>query len=126
MKVCTKCKEAPAHTKSYCKPCAAAMQKTLYYKSPERKAAIKAVRDKVRNANKAFLRRYKSMCGCLHCKEKDWVVLELHHVDPSTKEQTLSALCTYSRVRLKAEIRKCIVLCANCHRREHHRLRLES
>ena len=40
-------------------------------------------------------------------------VLELHHVDPSTKCFKLSQAHAYDRPTIEAEITKCMVLCAN-------------
>ena len=125
MKICVRCNIETAHTKSYCKTCAAAVQKEHYHTSGKRRSAIKARRDAVKSANKEFIRRYKSYCCCAHCGEKDWVVLDLHHVDPEGKDANPSALMGGSREKIKEEIRKCIVLCSNCHRREHHRLRID-
>ena len=124
MKICVKCQCREAHTKSYCKPCAAIVQKEHYHNSEARRGAIKQRRDKVKVSNKKFINRYKSFCGCRHCGEKDYVVLDLHHINPSEKEAAPALLIGCSRETIKLEIRKCIVLCANCHRREHHRLRL--
>jgi hypothetical protein len=67
--------------------------------------------------------RYKRMCKCSHCGEADTVVLDLHHVDPDGKDANPASLIGGSLEVLRAEIRKCIVLCSNCHRREHHKLR---
>jgi DNA-binding transcriptional MerR regulator len=42
--------------------------------------------------------------------------LQFHHLDPSIKEFSLSHKgVTRSLVRARAEARKCILLCANCH-----------
>ncbi len=43
--------------------------------------------------------------------------LDLHHVDPRTKEFAISdGGHARSWSRVKAEIAKCILVCANCHR----------
>lgn len=53
-------------------------------------------------------------------------VLEFHHRDPSQKDFGISAKgITWSFDRIKVELDKCIMLCANCHREEHVRLKLE-
>lgn len=124
MKICVRCASSVAHTKSYCKPCAAIVQKEHYHASEARRASVKRRRANVKLANKKFINRYKAFCGCQHCGEKDPVVLDLHHTDPEVKESTLAALIGCSREAIKLEIRKCIVLCANCHRREHNNLRV--
>ena len=50
--------------------------------------------------------------------------LEFHHIDPTQKEHY--ALRAINRERLFAEVDKCVLLCSNCHREEHHRLRMET
>ena len=63
----------------------------------------------------------KSKRGCVDCGETDPVVLDFHHIDPSTKLFTVAtgvSKCA-SMDELLAEIDKCIVLCSNDHRRRH-------
>lgn len=62
---------------------------------------------------------------CLHCGETDPIVLDFHHRDPSKKSFPLSAsnCYSYSEETILAEIAKCDILCANCHRREEHKIR---
>lgn len=72
--------------------------------------------------------RYKVLVGCSRCGFNYHArALDLHHVDPSTKHSTVSHLINsaVSWSRVKAEIRKCVVLCANCHRIEHYELMTE-
>jgi hypothetical protein len=45
-------------------------------------------------------------------------LLELHHSDPSVKEDHPSLLRT-SWDRWLTEAQKCIILCCNCHRKVH-------
>jgi transposase len=53
------------------------------------------------------------LCGYDRCQQ----VLEFHHLDPGLKEFQLSHNgATRSLARSRAEARKCILLCANCHR----------
>lgn len=58
-----------------------------------------------------------SICGYDKCS----AALEFHHVDPSVKENKPSSLINnYSTVeRMLAEVDKCILVCANCHREIH-------
>jgi len=66
-----------------------------------------------------FLDDYKFRHGCSVCGENDPVVLDFHHI--GEKKETISLLRSKSwRIeRIQGEIDKCIVLCANCHRRTH-------
>lgn len=70
---------------------------------------------------KWFFEEVLSKRQCLHCGEPDPVVLEFHHIDPSQKDGNISDLVKdrKSKERILAEVNKCIVLCANCHRRLH-------
>jgi hypothetical protein len=62
-----------------------------------------------------------SVCGYDKCRS----ALELHHVDASTKEfEVTKLLYNNSPIEtLLKELDKCVMLCANCHREEHERLR---
>jgi hypothetical protein len=56
-----------------------------------------------------------SVCGYARCKH----ALEFHHVDGTHKDFIVSARWTISFEKLKNEIAKCVLLCANCHREVH-------
>jgi predicted HNH restriction endonuclease len=49
--------------------------------------------------------------------------LEFHHKDPTQKDPR--GLRKFKREKLFAELDKCVLLCANCHREEHAKLRME-
>lgn len=56
-----------------------------------------------------------ALCG--YCKCAD--ALELHHIDPEQKEFGISARVDISWARTAEELKKCVLLCANCHREYH-------
>jgi transposase len=56
------------------------------------------------------------LCGYDRC----FAALEFHHLDPSAKEFTVSRCGAHSISRLRAEVRKCILLCSNCHAEVEH------
>jgi transcription elongation factor Elf1 len=70
---------------------------------------------------KRQLREYKKTIACARCGESHWAALDFHHEDPAEKDDAVSHLVNngYSWARVKAEIDKCTVLCANCHRKHH-------
>lgn len=68
---------------------------------------------------RAWVDRYKTVQGCLLCREKDPQCLDLHHVDPSAKDAEVAKLIGTSLSKIKREVAKCIVVCSNCHRRLH-------
>ena len=71
--------------------------------------------------NTIILVRFLLKHPCKRCGETDILVLEFHHRNPSTKKHSVSFLCLNGDATktLKREMRKCDVLCANCHKREH-------
>lgn len=48
-------------------------------------------------------------------------VYDFHHTDPSIKEKDPGSLMHCSWARLEEELKKCVLLCANCHRIRHAR-----
>ena len=57
---------------------------------------------------------------CLDCSgEYHYSVFDFHHLDPSTKDVDWSKLRLRSDSAIKAELAKCVMLCANCHRMRH-------
>ena len=56
--------------------------------------------------------------GCGLCEPVD--ALEFHHLDPKTKEFGISTEGIPRRWdKIAAELKKCVLLCANCHREVH-------
>lgn len=70
--------------------------------------------------NAKWLADYKATLKCTKCGESHVACLEFHHLDPSTKEFQISTSGGVSRERAMREIKKCIVLCANCHKKLHY------
>lgn len=102
-----------------CKPCRKEIDSDSYKNSKTRQDAIKKRRDCIKEFNRNLMRRYKVFCGCRLCDEVEAIALDLHHLDPSEKDLNPSSAISYSTDTLKREIRKCVVLCANCHRKVH-------
>jgi hypothetical protein len=68
------------------------------------------------NRKRAIINRYKCMRGCCDCGYKEHAAaLEFDHLDASTKTRTVASLMYNSMERIKQEIAKCVVRCANCH-----------
>lgn len=61
--------------------------------------------------------------GCSLCGEKDAVCLDFHHQNPHEKSFEVSNMAPrkFSRMRIDEEIKKCVVLCCNCHRKIHRK-----
>src|SRR3990167_1076458 len=83
---------------------------------PKTKASRKQARDAYRDRNIAWFQSYKRGLSC-PCGESDSRCLDFHHRDPATKEFTIRNGVNRGITRMLAEIAKCDVLCANCHRK---------
>ena len=75
-----------------------------------------------------MVEQLKSECCCAKCGESRGYVLDYHHINPDTKEKTVSRMISnnYRLDKVKQEVEKCVVLCANCHREFHHFNSLDS
>lgn len=79
----------------------------------------------IRRRNKIRLVKYKGgkceRCGYDKCID----ALEFHHLNPNEKDFGLSCNSTVSLEKLKSEVDKCIMVCANCHREIHAEERIK-
>ena len=55
--------------------------------------------------------------GCSICEESEPACLDFHHL--GDKDMPVSQMKGMSDVRILEEIAKCVLLCANCHRKVH-------
>ena len=93
-----------------------------HYKK-NRTAVIKQTKDA-----KALLKKewyaFKATLKCTHCGFSHIACLDFHHEDPKTKEGNVHNYISNGQfAKAYEEIKKCIVLCANCHRIHHHEKR---
>lgn len=100
-----------------CKLCVRARSAELY--SSTYKASIRERDAAIRAANVAKILEYKQAHPCVKCGEAEPICLDFHHVDGSTKDFALSSGKQRSWAKILKEIEKCVVLCANCHRKLH-------
>lgn len=63
---------------------------------------------------------YKKTLHCKKCGEKKFYLLDFHHRNPDEKDFTIAEKIRIPLDKLKKEIDKCDVLCANCHREWHY------
>ena len=57
----------------------------------------------------------------LTCPDKCLGALDFHHVDPVQKDFAISDSNIYKDInKLKEEVDKCMLVCANCHRELHY------
>lgn len=130
MKKCTVCNQEKPFESFYknkrrkdgyasaCKVCSDEQNRQTRHKNPEKNLEH---RRRSHNKRRLLMQDWKIERGCAHCGEKHPAVLELHHEDPNVKEFHPSNATSLKMFLEESE--KCIVLCANCHRKEHYNLR---
>lgn len=96
-----------------CRGCNAAYHYTNW---DRHMAQIRARAKRRKAAGRTFILEYLRAHPCVDCGEEDIVVLEFDHL--RDKRANVSSLMNTSEIwRIKDEITKCEVVCANCHRR---------
>ena len=92
--------------------------KEFYLKNKKQEIARVAKRKLVL---REWLNDYKSKLACERCGESHPACLDFHHTNPGEKDFTIGNVKEHgwSRNRLLTEIQKCVVVCANCHRKLH-------
>jgi transcription elongation factor Elf1 len=93
-----------------------------YRKNKKKKVAWQTAR---REKLQKWFSDLKKTLKCAKCPERHPACLVFHHKDPNQKDFDLGADAsgTYSMERIDKEIKKCVVLCANCHAKLHWKLR---
>jgi len=102
-----------------CRECHKPFRKNWYEGNKERHLEqVKARKVEARNVAREYVWDYLSTHPCIECGENDPVVLEFHHCQG--KDKAVSAMVTdgYPTATTQAEINKCDVLCAYCHRKK--------
>ena len=66
--------------------------------------------------NREFRKRVRLRYGCRICGyKKSHHALQFDHINREDKWKAISEMDRYSRENIKKEMRKCQILCANCH-----------
>jgi len=73
---------------------------------------------KRRNAIRKQVQDLKASKGCSRCQESDPRCLDFHHLDGKTFNIGDGIRLGRGLKSLTEEMGKCIILCANCHRKE--------
>lgn len=57
---------------------------------------------------------------CINCGFDKWKAsLDIHHLDPSKKDVAFSVARYWSKDKIDKELKKCVLLCRNCHAAHH-------
>ena len=135
MKICTKCKlnktesefksrgGAKAGLVARCRVCDRQYDREYYLKHKEREDRKgKEHQKKNREDNQRKKLEYLKTHPCVDCGTPDVRVLDFDHL--ADKKQTVARMVGGSRntwKKIMAEITKCEVRCANCHRIKHYK-----
>jgi len=125
-KVCPKCnisKELKEFNKSlnskdklssWCKICVRERSKKSYNTN---KKQILNKQEKIRTERKIWINKIKSKLKCEKCGINHIAVLDFHHKDPKEKDFGIAKVLNWkSKENILKEIKKCMILCSNCHR----------
>lgn len=105
----------------WCKTCNRERSRRYYAENREKHRALVRVKTKERKEElKQKVHAMKAEAGCLLCEERDPACLDFHHPN-SDKEVSIATAISerWCWDRIEAEIRKCVVLCSNHHRKLH-------
>lgn len=123
--LCKKCNLISEHSidprynkpRIWCKKCQREYSKNHYYANKEKHLTRRKVnKQRERKIKLDAIRTLKNQ-PCQDCnKTYPYYVMQFDHRDPLTKSFTISdSIDAQSLSRLKEEIQKCDVVCANCH-----------
>lgn len=103
---------------SVCKDCAKAHARAYYERDKDsQKARVAKINLRKRQEVHAFMWDFYSSHPCVDCGEDDPVVLQTDHQRDKTKAISYMVANRWSLARIKVELEKCEVRCANCHSR---------
>jgi len=74
-----------------------------------------------KNKARAAWQAYKNTLSCVKCGQNHTATLDFHHIVIDKSNRKINQLTTKGQyAAAREEIKKCMVLCANCHRIHHH------
>jgi aerobic-type carbon monoxide dehydrogenase small subunit (CoxS/CutS family) len=104
---------------AYCRACVREYVRSYRLAHPEYVERTIETSRNWREENFRWVERYKLERGCERCGYNTCSrALEAHHV--SDKNMNLAVMTRrHSRAKIEAELKKCKILCSNCHREYH-------
>jgi len=104
---------------TYCKICSRKYIKAHYHQN--RKYYLEKAKKRniiVRKLIHEYIDSYLKNHPCVDCGESNTIVLEFDHIKKDTKDDNVASIMKRQLTlrKLEAEVLKCEVRCANCHR----------
>lgn len=112
MKQCSKCRHTKPETEFYFRKTENRLQ--TYCKSCFNSYCIKRWSDR----KLAVIEQFGGKCFDCSLTYHP-AVYDFHHLSPVLKEATWDKMRLMSESKMQAELSKCVMLCANCHRLRH-------
>lgn len=125
MKRCSKCKKEQLLSEfcndkrsldgkaSNCKSCGREFNRISYQKHKEKRLEENK---KYNQIKRNFFLDYLSKQKCVDCGDDRILVLQFDHLEPRNSGKCVTEMVyTHGLEKLKEEIKKCEVVCANCH-----------
>ncbi len=111
---------------SYCRECNRARSRKYYLDN--HKHHLKVIQAGKRRRKKELRKRIsaiKAANGCSLCSENEPICLEFHHPNSAEKVFAIGSffVVTWKWATILAEIKKCVLLCSNCHKKVHGGIR---
>lgn len=104
---------------SICRQCSNKRSKQYYKDNTQHhKSVITKRNSKIRKRHKAMVDELK-FTGCSICDEKEICCLDYHHLRDKENAIAVMVASGVSWSKILEEISKCILVCANCHRKIH-------
>ena len=125
----TKSLESSSTTTKTCPMCTKCLPLSNFYKRRDGRPGPYCIQCSNKEA-RSRQRSIKQQCvdykggKCSACNYNKYVgALEFHHTDPEHKDFAISKISCKSFAKLKPELDKCVLLCSNCHKEEHARMK---
>ena len=101
--------------------------KNKVYRRNKSKHCYRATKNQLREKYRQWIIDYKKKQKCSKCGITDYRVLEFHHENKNNNDKEFSIGDAIRKGqgfnRIKKEIAKCVVICANCHKILHYKER---
>jgi len=129
MKKCSNCNKDKALSEfnkkrqglqPWCRECNRLRSRLYYAQNKDNHLqVIQSRKDKIYKEHNRKIKEIKSNACCALCPESESVCLDFHHL--RDKDVPISRIVHrgYSWERILMEMKKCVVLCSNCHRKVH-------
>lgn len=104
----------------WCRECNKQRSRQYYADNREshKKTILKRKHENYRKIRDRIL-EFKKSNPCLVCGEKEPICLDFHHVEKKKVRIAAIASTNCSLDTVEKEIKKCVILCSNCHRKLH-------